>query len=218
MIRPQDFVKGSRVYIRFEGYAMWHARIISEHIEDTGWICVTPDGDVYPEVLDANPDVSSIRLGVGNRQPYGLDPIHPFPCFRQAQMDEWQAEAARLAEGERRARGLDALPLVAVGGGPPGAAAAGTGGGGLVPGAPAALGAAGGAPGLPPPAVGGGGAAAAAAADAHRRWRLLERVGDMKVGDLIVPSANLQALEHRGMDVTNGPGGGSRRDYDGRVS
>ena len=176
------------MYVKYRGYNMWHTRILLDQIEDHEWVVVTPDGDIYPEVLDAShPDVTEVKIGRGGRVPHGCAPLHPFPGrVGAAQMRAWLEEGEAIGAEERRARGIDPEPRR------PAAVLP------LRP-APMAVGAL-----VPRPEPGAVTPRAVDPADAHRRWRLLERVGDLQFGDLVVPSGNLIALENRGVDTLHG--------------
>ncbi|CAK0884493.1 unnamed protein product, partial [Prorocentrum cordatum] len=52
--RPEWFSqlqRGSRVLVRYEGYPLWHERLVGARLAPSRWVMATPSGDVYDEDL-----------------------------------------------------------------------------------------------------------------------------------------------------------------------
>lgn len=96
---------------------VYHARILTGHIEGSSWIVVTPTFDVFEEDISlTNPDLIAARFGRGvGIPPCGvrLDMLYEFnPPFTRAQIIALITEGERLAMLKRQARGLVPGPAV----------------------------------------------------------------------------------------------------------
>ncbi|CAE7502120.1 unnamed protein product [Symbiodinium sp. KB8] len=162
------FIPGDLAYLDYgEVPQVVHERLVVGHIEGAEYMVVTPDRDIYPEVLDAsNPDITRFWPG-GARGglPRGIPAANVY-SFGAINAREYRhlLEAGRgETAAERRRRGIDVEPPFAAGAlGDPAPA------GGPADGAPQA-------------AIGRAGADVAD----QRRWVLAEYVTGHKIGDEI---------------------------------
>ena len=162
-------VVGTVVLIRYDGHDQWHERLILFHIDGAEYLIVTPDWDIYPEVLSrANPDIDGIRLyRLDNNglaaAPAGVGNVHAFAPLSAEDRAGLFREGRELGEQELADRGLPRrvggpVPRVVPGlrrprdvqpnarAAAPAAAAGGGGGAGVAAGAAPAGGAGGAAP------------------------------------------------------------------------
>eukprot|EP00930_Biecheleria_cincta_P024579 TRINITY_DN17587_c0_g1_i2.p1 TRINITY_DN17587_c0_g1~~TRINITY_DN17587_c0_g1_i2.p1 ORF type:complete len:511 (-),score=60.70 TRINITY_DN17587_c0_g1_i2:814-2346(-) len=103
-------VAGSRVFIRYDGFDLWHERLALSHVAQNEWVVCTPDFDLFVEQLDGgNVDLDRVRVQV---QP-GILPlgIPPNQCYRHraltvAEEAQLLTEATTIANAEKNLRGL----------------------------------------------------------------------------------------------------------------
>ena len=58
---------GRRVLVKYPTENLWHTRLLCAHVAESEWVSLTPDGDLYEEVLEpqVNLDIEEvIELGV----------------------------------------------------------------------------------------------------------------------------------------------------------
>lgn len=114
------------------GPVLLHERFLGAKVAGATWIIVTPDEDIYAEILDPaeSDEVRAVRFKPSmNVMPVGLASgtgVYAFdPRPTAARRRQWMREAEVLAVSERRRQGLGALPpedvapLAAELGGPP---------------------------------------------------------------------------------------------------
>ena len=67
--------QGDRLLVFYEGDVVWHCRLLLALVDQSNWIILTPDGDIYTEdVSDGNPDWSAWRVWPhGAGLPFGVD-------------------------------------------------------------------------------------------------------------------------------------------------
>ena len=93
---------GSRVLVRYEGFAPYHERIILGHMRGSLYFIVTPDADVYIEDYSmTNEDIDSVRVMVNEQVPGDLlgEQVHRFNAPMAAdRLRDLLAEARLQAE------------------------------------------------------------------------------------------------------------------------
>ena len=102
------------------GARQFHARLVRYHIQGYEYSIITPDEDVYGEVLSAMHnynDLRACRLGLpgGGVPPLGGAASYDFAAYTPAEEAQYMQDAYDFAQAERLARGLDALPPRAAG-------------------------------------------------------------------------------------------------------
>ncbi len=73
---------GDRILVMYDGFALYHERIILGHVKDSSYFVVMPDHDVFVEDFgEDNEDISAVRVLVGDVVPLDLRraALH---CFR----------------------------------------------------------------------------------------------------------------------------------------
>lgn len=95
-----------------------HTRLVLGHIQGLEYLVRTPDGDVYPEILDAsNPDYTNFYVGPDDgSRPAGVAPgsIYGFPPMTVADLNAILASGRLEVVAERGRRGIvDAAPALA---------------------------------------------------------------------------------------------------------
>lgn len=100
---------------------VFHERLLGCHIHDTTWAIITPDWDVYEEVMDAqNPDISFFAYGgpLGSPLPPGVSApdLYGFGALSAQEYQRLLAQARVYAAGARALLGLPApgAPLAPV--------------------------------------------------------------------------------------------------------
>ncbi|CAE8653829.1 unnamed protein product [Polarella glacialis] len=199
------------------GPVLYHKRIIGGHIENTEYMVISPDLDVYGEDLVVGVDVASVRfLAPGGGLPVGIlaADVYDFDPLTPAERQRLLRDAAVLTQQERGRRGLPVAGGAAPGGGgvgPPGfppPAPPGLPPGGIVAQALAARVGVNAAPGPPGHAAGagagvaGGGliGAALGALPAPRVWIFSESRGHVVLGDEVnITGYTHQVLGDRGV-------------------
>ena len=207
---------GSEAYIRFNvvGPVLYHQHIRGSHIGGGRWVVITPDYDIYEELLEIGPDILDIRFSpAGGPVPVGINPntVYGFGPLAAAARQQLIVEAGIYAQEILHAQGGGAVapalglpaPAAAVPGGVFGQAlvqralGAGAPAPAAVPGAAVALGLVGQAMGQ---------------SNSHHAWIATETRGDATVGDVIdLTGITHQLIEDRGVAVVSGISIGIRR-------
>ena len=96
---------GTHAFVRYEGYPVWHERILLAHVKDSVWVIATPDFDLYPELLsDDNEDLDAFRIGGTTRRlPAGIggDPTYRMRPLTARELPDLITEGEEIAALER---------------------------------------------------------------------------------------------------------------------
>ena len=125
MAQPGIIGNGNVAYVRYDGFDVWHGRMICGFIQNDGYFIVTPGFEFFVEQLSVNNlDLDGCRVQPpGGVLPLGIDAasVYGFRPPNRAERAQVIAEGLQLADGERLGRGLGGG---GAGGGLPAAAAA----------------------------------------------------------------------------------------------
>ena len=96
---------GTHAFVRYEGFPVWHERILLAHISDSTWVIATPDFDLYPELLsEDNEDLDAVRIGGTTRRlPPGIGgaPTYRMRPLTARELRDLIAEGEEIAALER---------------------------------------------------------------------------------------------------------------------
>ena len=114
-------VEGDLAYIDYgEVPAVVHARILAAHVNEDLWVCITPDYDIYEEVIsDRNTDAVSVTLGnggLGSPIPQALHApsVYNFRPMTAQEYQRYLGEARTYAAQLRVSLGLPPPGLAAM--------------------------------------------------------------------------------------------------------
>ena len=104
---------GTYVFVHYDGDVPWHVRLVIGWIENSEYVCVSPDFDIFIEQVDsANADLDGLRIGDhsgdcpiglrgGGAQIYGFRNRHT-----ASEVSTLLIEGASFSATERQSRGL----------------------------------------------------------------------------------------------------------------
>ena len=110
MAQPGIIGNGDIAYVRYDGFDVWHERMICGCVQNDEYLIVTPDFEFFVEQLSVhNSDLDGFRVQApGGVLPLGIDAgsVYGFRPPNGAERAQVLAEGLQLADGERLGRGL----------------------------------------------------------------------------------------------------------------
>eukprot|EP00974_Lingulodinium_polyedra_P117254 11162515-Lingulodinium_polyedra.AAC.1 len=56
---------GTRAYVQYDGFPLWHERLVAAWVDQADYVVVTPDLDIFVETLGLHsPDLQGFRVPV----------------------------------------------------------------------------------------------------------------------------------------------------------
>ena len=95
---------GTHAFVRYEGYPVWHERILLAHVKGSVWVIATPDFDLFELLSDDNEDLDAFRIGGTTRRlPAGIggDPTYRMRPQTARELLDFITEGERIAALER---------------------------------------------------------------------------------------------------------------------